>query len=515
MSRPVYGNLTTPRAAGFLGLSMAGAVVAFASVVAAAVLLMIGWLIPAGLVLAAGITAVIWIATGRRQGRSSFEQRRNRAAFAKAKRKGTTSYVSGPTSRIPDGTFRAPGLLAGTEPYEGTDAFGHRFGMLWNPRESTATIFFSCGGEGRGYNDQGTIDTLVDGWAGFQAQAGLVVDLVQIAVTTQATRDPGERLPAAINAARENHGTLEAATVGAFVRDTVEGIVDIVNSKLPRITQHVARTFTAAAMPTEGTEARNAEDMLADLAIQIPALKEQLTGAGSHTVSVMKMIDITDYAFVAYNPDRALWVERSRERARVNKGSGTNLSWFEVGPPAAKATLGHWEHSGYVSATHTVWKPPAGFFADDSMDALLMPDGVSDQKRVTLLYRVLGPEESVATLASAMTDRSFELNQGGKAATAAGARELGSAAAGAEEQAHGAAVVRHAFIMTNTVQTGPDQKNRLAKATAALRRACSTGVQMSIRPSDGSQDAGHAISLGLGIVPAKHATVSSAMRRSL
>lgn len=515
MSRPMYGNLTTPRSAGFLGLSMAGAAVALASVVAAAVFLMLGWLLPAGLVLVAGISAVIWVATGKRQGRSSFEQHRNKAAFSKAERKGTTKYVSGPSSRIPDGTFRAPGLLAGTEPYEGIDAFGKQFGMVWNPRESTATIFFSCGGEGRGYNDQGTIDQLVDGWAGFQAQAGLVVDLLQIAVTTQATRDPGERLPAAINGARENHGTMDPATVGTFVRETVDGIVDIVNSNMPRITQHVAMTFTAAEIASEGTQARTAEDMLADLAIQIPALKEQISGAGSHTVSVMKMIDITDYAYVAYNPDRALWVERARERARVNKGTGTNLSWFEVGPPAANATLEHWEHSGYVSQTHTVWKPPAGFFADDSMDALLMPDGVSDQKRVTMLYRVFGPEESVATLSAAVTDRSFELNQGGKAATAAGVRELNSAAAGAEEQTHGAAVVRHAFIMTNTIVAGPDQKTRLAKATAALRRACNTGVQMSIRPSDGSHDAGHAISLGLGIVPAKHATVSSALRRSL
>lgn len=515
MSRPMYGNLTTPRAPRFLGLSMAGAAVAFASVVAAAVMLMIGWLIPAGLVLVAGIVAVMWVAAGKRQGRSSFEQRKNRATFRKAQGKGTTTYVSGPASRIPDGTFRAPGLLAGTEPYEGTDAFGKQFGMLWNPRENTATIFFSCAGEGRGYNDQGTIDTLVDSWAGFQAQAGLVVDLVQIAVTTQATRDPGERLPAAINGARENHGTTDPATVGTFVRETVDGIVNSVNSNMPRLTQHVALTFTAAEIAAEGTMARGAEDMLADLAIQIPALKEQLTRAGSHTVSVMRMIDVTDYAYVAYNPDRALWVERARERARVNKGTGTNLSWFEVGPPAAQAHLEHWEHSGYVSRTHTVWKPPAGFFADDSMDALLMPDGVSDQKRVTMLYRVLGPEESASILQSEMTDRGFEINQGGKAATAAVVRELGVAVEGAQDQARGAAVVRHAFVFTNTVVAGPDQKSRLQKATAALGRACSSGVQMSIRPSDGSHDAGHAISLGLGIVPAKHATVSSAMRRSL
>lgn len=515
MSRPMYGDITTPRAAGFLGLSMGGAGIALVSVIAAAILLMLGWLIPAGLVLAAGIWAVIWVATGKRQGRSSFEQSRNRAAFRKAQRKGTTKYVSGPTSRIPDGTFRAPGLLAGTEPYEGTDAFGHRFGMLWNPRESTATIFFSCAGEGRGYNDQSTIDQLVDGWAGFQAQAGLVVDLVQIAVTTQATRDPGARLPSAINEARENHGTMDPATVGTFVRETVDGIVASVNSNMPRLTQHVAMTFTAAEIAAEGTEARTAEDMVEDLAIQIPALKEQIQHAGSHTVSVMKMIDVVDYAYVAYNPDRALGVERARERARVKKGTGTNLSWFEVGPPAADSALEHWEHSGYVSQTHSVWKPPAGFFADDSMDALLMPDGVSDQKRITMLYRVLGPEESSSTLASDQTDRAFELNQGGKAATAVGARDLTSAAAGAEEQARGAAVVRFAFVMTNTVAAGPDQKNRLAKATAALRRACSTGVTMSIRSSDGGHDAGHAIGLGLGVVPAKYATVSSAMRRSL
>ncbi|MDQ4504451.1 SCO6880 family protein [Sinomonas sp. ASV322] len=512
MSRPAYGNITTPRAAGFLGLGMAAAAVAFASIAVAAVLLMVGWLIPAGVVLVVGIWAVVWMARGKRQGRSSLERRMNARRFRKAQRKGTVKYVSGPASRIPDGASRAPGLLAGTIPYEGTDAFGQEFGMLWNPRDRTATVFFSCAGQGRGLSDQSSIDLLVDGWSGFLAQAGLVADLVQIAVTTQATRDPGERLPAAVAGARVNHGTADPVSLGeagSFVRGTVDEIVQTINWNMPRISQHVALTFSGAEIASEGTVARQAEDMLADLAIQMPALAELLTGAGALTVSRMKIADIVDYAFVAYNPDRALAVER----ARLN--GGTNLSWFEVGPAAAEAGLEHWEHSGYVSRTMTVWKPPAGFFMDDSLTALLLPDGVSEQKRVTMLYRVLGPEESIAALEGDKTNRLFEINQGGKAATAAAGRDLGSAVDGADEQAHGAAVVRFSFVMTSTVPKGPDQKIRLDKAGAALRRACSTGVQMSIRPSDGAHDSGHAIGLGLGLVPATHATVSAAMRKSL
>lgn len=513
--RPVYGNITTPRSAGFLGLSMAAAAVALAVVVVAAIMLMLSWLWLALAVLVVGMVFTVWIATGKKQGRSRFEQYRNKAAFKKAKRKGTTRYVSGPTSKIPDGTSRAPGLLAPTEPYEGIDAFGHRFGMLWNGREKTGTIFFACAGEGRGLNDQSSIDMLVDGWAGFQAQAGLMVDLLQIAVVTQATRDPGERLPAAIREARERHGTGDPESVDPFVREVTDEIVDSVNADMPRITQHVAMTFSAAEMPAQGTVTRTAEDMLEDLAIQVPALKEQIAAAGSHNVSVMKMIDIVDYAYVAYNPDRALSVERARERARVNKGNGTGLSWFEVGPVSARSTEKYWEHSGYVSQSHSVWKPHSGFFADDSLDALLLEDGVSEQKRIVMIFCVLSPEKSVAVLSADAKDRSFELNQGGKAATAAGVRELSSAQESSSEQAHGAAVVRHSFVMTTTVLAGPDQETRLLKAEAALRRACSIGVQMSIRPSDGSHDAGHAISLGLGIVPGKYATVSSALRRSL
>ena len=48
-----------------------------------------------------------------------------------------------------------------------------------------------------------------------------------------------------------------------------------------------------------------------------------------------------------------------------------------------------------------------------------------------------------------------------------------------------------------------------------VRNAAQTGVQLSVRPSTGNEDAAFAIGLGLGIVPAKWASVSPQLRQAL
>ena len=75
--------------------------------------------------------------------------------------------------------------------------------MIWNPANRTGTVIFSVQSPGMGLLDQGSIDLMVDQWGIFQREAGVSSSLVQVAATTQATRDPGNRLPDAVRVTRE------------------------------------------------------------------------------------------------------------------------------------------------------------------------------------------------------------------------------------------------------------------------------------------------------------------------
>lgn len=504
--RIVYGNITEPSHPGFLGLGMGATAMAVAGVLLGGICLFLGQVWIAAGFLAAGLVGAFWLSMGKKHGRSTLEKAINKRGYRKAVRKGTTAYLSGPASDIPDGSFRAPGLLAGTVPMSGVDSFGHPFGMLWNPRKQTGTVFFACAGEGVGLLDQGSIDSLVDGWAGYLQHAGSSADLLQLSVTTQTTRDAGERLPAAVAAGRAK--VIDPDGVPFFARATVDEIVAMVNAGVPRVEQHIAATFSAGEIAGEGIVTRTADDMLADLGTLLPGTIEFLQETGAGTVSRLQIQDITDYAFVAYNPDRALMVERARLTTE-----GTGLSWYEVGPQAARALTDRYAHGGYVSRSLQMWKPPAGVFHDNSLAALLGPDGVADQKRVTILYRPLGPEESAARIQTAVKNKMFEINQKGHMAEAAQKLALQKVSKAAGEQAAGAALVRFSILATVTVPDGDPEL--LKRAEAAVRRACSQGVQLSLRPADHSQDSAHAIGLGLGLVPAQHAALSQSLREAL
>lgn len=507
MSTPIvdrtYGNITVPKSPGFLGVGTAAAASAGAGAVAGLVAFFFGSLLLGAIFLTVGVIGAVVLSLGKRHGRSGAERIVGRALFRRAQRTGSTSYVSGPTSGIPDGTFRAPGILAGTEMYQFTDHFGQPFAMLWDPRVRTGTVFFSTQNDGAGLRDQDDIDQLVDGWAGYLRNSGSVVDLLQVAVTTQATKDQGARLPAAKDAERE---TYRQGEVPAYATDAVDEMIAVVNAGNPQVVQWLAATFTAAPLKEEGQVARTARELAVDLTALMPTMVEQLTLAGAGSVSSLTAADVTDQVHVAYNPDTALAVERARLT-----GQGTGLSWEEVGPADAHATRVAYHHGSFVSRSFQVWKPPAGVFRENSLVAVLSPNPVCEQNRVTLLYRTFSPQRSAARVQTTLRNAEFEANQKGRRVTAVASAAVRRARVAEIEQAAGAAVMRFSIVITTTVAS----PELLPRAEAAVKRACSTGVQLQVRSCTDNEDAAFAIGLGLGSIPARYATIPSGIREAL
>lgn len=201
------------------------------------------------------------------------------------------------------------------------------------------------------------------------------------------------------------------------------------------------------------------------------------------------------------------------ERARLS-GVGTGLTWEEVGPVHAfnDVERRRYEHGGGFSQSFQVWKAPAGVFRESSLMALLKPDDISEQKRVTILYRPLTADQSQKRVETAVADADYETNQKGRKATGAQQAAGGRVRKMQEEvSSRGASLIRFSFIITVTVL----DPAALVRVQPMVRNAATTGVQLSVRPATGNEDASFAIGLGLGIVPAKHATISPQLLQAL
>ncbi len=505
MTERLYGNVQEPRYARTLGLSMASVVLIIGGGIATFLLMqLLG--VPiyyAVLALVAGIGGAWFLQTGRKQGRTRLERAVGTRMFRKAKKQGATTYLSGPTSKMPDGSHRAPGLLASTEMFEATDHLGRPFAFLWDRLKRTGTVFFTAASSGLALQDQETIDFLVSGWGGYLHQAGTLASLEQVTVTVTSMRDTGERLPAAVE---EHRSRADADAVPAFAREAVNEIVGDVNAGIGRIDARIAVTFSAAANQDEGLEARSREDLLSEVMVHLPSMIEQLELSGGGVVSYLAAQDMIDTVYVAYNPEAAVAVERARL-----SGAGTGLTWQEVGPVYASSKVDRYEHGAGISQSFQVWRAPAGVFRESSLMALLSPDEISEQKRVTIMYRPLSAEQSQRRVATAVTDAEYETSQKGRRASGSQKATATSAQATEEEIAHGASLVRFSFVITVTVMHETD----LRRVPAMVRNAAQTGVQLSVRPSTGNEDAAFAIGLGLGVVPAKWATLDPQLRQAL
>lgn len=506
MSEQLYGNVQEPRYARTMGLSMASILLVIAGGVSTFFLMQF-FGVPihfAALALLVAAAAVWFLETGRKQGRTRLERAVGTRMFRKAKKKGATTYLSGPASGMPDGSHRAPGLLAATEMYEGTDHLGRPFAFLWDRVKRTGTVFFTAASSGLDLQDQETIDFLVSGWGGYLHQAGTLAALEQVSVTVTSMRDTGERLPAAVS---EQRSRVAESAVPSFAREAVDEIVADVNAGIGRIDARIAVTFSGAPNADQGLDARSREDLMSEVMVHLPAMIEQLELSGGGVVSYLAAQEIIDTTYVAYNPEAAVAVEQARL-----SGVGTGLSWEEVGPVHAENAGDRYEHGAGISQSFQVWRAPAGVFRESSLMALLKPDEISEQKRVTILYRPLDAEQSQKRVQTAVADADYEKNQKGRKATgsqiAAAARVQQTEA---EVSARGASLIRFSFVITVTVMDPAS----LRRVPAMVRNAAQTGVQLSVRPSTGNEDAAFAIGLGLGIVPAKWATLSPQLRQAL
>jgi len=110
-----YGNIAEDRTAGLMGFTMASTAVLGVGAVGVFIAIMMSQIwVAIGIALVAFAAAMV-LGSKDRHGRSQPERWIARSMHTKGKNAGQTTYKAGPVSQIPDGSFRAPGLLAATE----------------------------------------------------------------------------------------------------------------------------------------------------------------------------------------------------------------------------------------------------------------------------------------------------------------------------------------------------------------------------------------------------------------
>lgn len=494
MSRgAVYSGLWVPRKAGVKGLSLLTVYVLGGGAVAAALcVLLLSQLGAAVALIAVAIVVAAVVETGGREGRTRVERGVSKVLWRRRKDR---RYVSGVASHVPDGSSRAPGLLAATMLIEAVDDFGNRFGVLWHRASGTVTVFWSVSGAGTGLRDQADTDVLVNDWAAALRDYGTTAALVQVAVTTESGGEDELRLRQAVEASREQQS--DRFRIPAAASTGVDEIVAATSSREPRVEQRIAATFEQ--------QGATADEFVQQLVGVLPLMQENLQYASGAVVSLMEPEHVTDAFFVGYHPDRASAVEEAR------LAGGTGLSWEEIGPSTATTHETFYEHAGVTSQTLQVWQPPRGVFRDRALAALLSPDRSVLRKRVTLIYRVLGPEQSATVLDQHRKAALFETSQSGQQVSSRADLRLENARTADEEQAAGAAVVRLSILVTVTTR----RSEQLKEAVSRVRQACSSGVVMRIRDSHGSEDASFAMALGAGLVAGKFATLPKWMLQAM
>ena len=497
-NRPRFGNIIVPESTGFFGIPQKISDYAVRSIVGLFLLWFALGFIPAVSKYSVWITAAVGLYFANqvrlkllkgKDGRYRWEEKMLKKLFLTAKAKGYTSYRPGPSSNLPDGSYRAPGLLAATDMQQHQESYGRDYGFLWDPSRKTGTVFFSVSAPGLQLLDREFINSMVAQWAAYHREAGIQAAILQVAAVTETTVDPGTRLPQAVEQFRSFAGNHEVPEVA---REVIDQVVEIENQQKPRVEHIISMTFSARAIAEAGLPARSAATLAEEISTVMNGFAEGLSASSSGAVTIMDAQSVTDYYFTCYNPDKDTAVDQARQEP-----GGTGLVWENIGPTYHEAEEDWYEHSKFYSKSFQMWRPPMSLFYEDSLKALLEPDQKFVKKRVTLFFRPQGPDASQKIAIEAVNNAKFAQGQKGNkgGSTAQAIKE--KAQRTENEMGNGALMVPFSMVATITTE----DPAKFANLSAELKRKGSTGIMIQLREATYSHDAAFAMGLGAGLVP--------------
>jgi hypothetical protein len=489
-----YGNWRRPTSPGIGGLGLLGTVVLMAGLLAVVVAMMVAGFLAAGVIAVLTLTMLGLLTSRDRHHRNRGQRMLTRIAWARGKRSGSHLYRSGPLGRTPWGRYQLPGLAARSELSEWRDSYGRPFALIRVPQTNHYTVVVETQPDGAALVDEDQVDRWVAGWGVWLARLSREGDVVAASVTVDSAPDTGARLRLEVNSNLSPHGHPIAH---AMLRETV--------ASYPSGTADI-RAFVAVTVigTTPSGKRREPADVARDLGARLPGMLTALMDTGAGSAAPMTAYDLCQLIRTAYDPAVAAVFDEAHAA-----GHQVPLNWADVGPVTVDAGWATYRHDSCWSSSWTMSQPPRGMSFASVLTQLVSAHPDVDRKRVTLLYRPI--LSGVAAGIVEADKRNAEFAVTGQSRVSARAHtDLRAAAATAEEESRGAALLNFGLVVTATVTS----RDRLDDAKAAIDNLSAT-ARILLRPAYGSQDSAFAASLPLGLVLPAHLRVPAAVRTAL
>lgn len=489
VSERTYGNWRRPTSPGIGQLGLAGSIVLLGGLIIAVIAMMFALVAGLIVLLILGLTLTPLLFRDR-HGRTLLQRLIARMAWRRGRSAGQHIYRSGPLGTTAHGSFRLPGLAAASTVYEAEDSYGRPFGLIEVPSTGHYTAVFECGADGASLVDPDQVDTWVAYWGSWLASLAHEPSLVAASVSIETAPDPGTRL------AREVEGQLKPGAP-ALAQEVLREVVNTYPAGSAMVNARVSVTYSAAPRP--GARRRDHAEMAREVGTRLPGLSSHLGMTGAGEARPMTAQQLAEMVRVAYDPTVQVLIEQ----AQTSGGSG--LTWQDAGPTAAQESWGHYVHDSAASVTWGMSEAPRGEVLSSVLTGLLAPHRDIARKRVTLLYRPHDPATAANLVERDRRDARFKM--GGTKPAARDAVAVAAAEQSAREEAKGAGLTRFAMLVTATVNSTEE-----LPAAAAAVDVLAPPARVQLRRMYGSQAAGFAAALPIGIVLPDHLRVPQVIR---
>ena len=404
-----------------------------------------------------------------------------RLRFWKGRYEGETELASGVLTDHPR-TQDLPGVMAPVVPLDTLDGQGGTQGLLWDRRSGSLTVIFKVSPVGVDLADEGQADTWVASWGAFLAQLGYQPLVKHIAITIDTAPSGGSSVADYV------HGRIDP-NAPQLARDVLEELVARTPARSADVQSRVAVTFdpNQANPKPESLFAAAAE-----VTRWLPGLESSLSGVGATVLGRATVSEIISWLRIAYDPASRGEVTRATAEQAM-------LAWHEAGPVRASEHWENWRHDSGVSVSWGLSEAPRQAVTSRVLVPLLSPGPYP--RRMTLLYEPFSANAAAEQVEAEINNnrvRSAWAQRTKRDQTQRDADDQVRAVQAAREEAQGAGVGRFSLFVTTTVL---DDK-QLPSAEADVEQRAGL-CKLRLRRLRGSQSAGFAAALGLGINPAE------------
>lgn len=472
----LYGHWRPERGWGVGELGLGRTVTVFAAVLAP--LLVASFAPRAALALGLVATLVVLGVSVRVDGSTAAEALTRRARFAGGRAKGWTELSGGLITEHPR-RHDLPGPLAPLVALDTDDGRGGRQCLVLDRHTGTLSTVLRCAPAGLDLADRASADEWVACWGAWLADLGHHPVIRHIAVTINNT----------VNTAAHMDYVRSRVSPDAppLARRLMHELVELTPATSAHTDTRVTITLDPARAAPRPTDLLGS---VAEVTRWLPGLEAGLSSCGVGVLGRDSVSGLTARVRSAFDP-------MSRDEIASQGAANQLRHWAQSGPVAATETWETYRHDSGISVSWALMEAPRQAVSSRVLVPLLAAGPYP--RRVCLLYLPYPADQAAARVEREIT--------AGKARKAWSQRtrrdetqrerdDRDRAVRTAREEAEGAGVGRLTVYVTTTV-TDPAQ---LPAAVADVEQRAGA-AKLRLRRMWGSQQAGFAAGLGLGINP--------------